>query len=90
MANVLLPSSKDSQRYASLRARMADGSFARKMNRAKGARHGHATIRASGRVCGEEARAARKANCEARRAAKLQQASVGKQWRYGQSDLTGI
>ena len=88
--NVLCPSLKNTERYASLRARMSDPANGAKYLRMKAAKHTHAVIRASGRVCGEEARAARKANCAARRAAKQEQASVGKQWRYGQSDLTGI
>ena len=88
--NVLCPFPKNTERYASLRSRMSDPAVGAKYMRMKAAKHTHAVIRASGRVCGEEARAARKANCAARRAAKLQQASVGRQWRYGQSDLTGF
>ena len=55
---VLCPSPKSSERYASLRMRMSDPLVGYKMLKAKGARHAHVTIRASGRVPGQEARAA--------------------------------
>jgi hypothetical protein len=46
------------------------------LRRIKAARHAHATIRTSGRVPGQEARAALAAKRE-------REANVGKQWRYG-------
>ena len=62
----------------------------RRMLRQKGARHAHAAIRASGRVPGQEARAARKVNAARRREEKAKQASLGVSWRYSSTDLTGI
>jgi hypothetical protein len=70
-------------RYASVRERMAGGYEGSRMRRIKGARHAHKTIRASGHVPGEEARAARKVKAARRREEKAVQAIIGKQWRYG-------
>jgi len=70
-------------RYAAIKERMADGSEGARMRRIKGARHAHRTIRASGRVPGQEARAARKVNAARQREEKAVQAMIGKQWRYG-------
>jgi hypothetical protein len=86
---VVLPDQKNSERYASVRERMRNG-FARKMNRAKGARHAHASILAQGRKLCAEAIAARKRNAAARRLAKQQDAELGRQWRSSSTDLTGI
>ena len=62
------------QTHARTRELMRDGTLGRKLRRIKGARHAHATIRASGRVCGQEARAAL--------AAKLQrERNLAQQWR---------
>ena len=62
---------------------MAGGYEGRRMRRIKGARHAHRTIRAAGRVPGEEARAVRKVKAARRRQEKAVQAIIGKQWRYG-------
>ena len=72
---VLSPSTSSPQRYASLRERMSNPAVARKMLRIKGARHGHATIRASGRVPGQEARAALAAK-------RAREKAIGQAWRY--------
>ena len=83
--NVLWPDGKRA-RYAAIRNRMAGGYEGSRMRRIKGARHAHAVMRASGRVPGEEARAARKANAargeEKAEQAKLE-AAVGSSWRVG-------
>jgi hypothetical protein len=62
---------------------MADGSEGSRMRRIKGARHAHAVIRASGRVPGDEGRAAIAWN-------KKREREEGKGWRYGLADLSGI
>jgi hypothetical protein len=66
---------------------MAGGYEGSRMRRIKGARHAHKTIRASGHVPGEEARAARKVNAARRREKKAEkaalEAAVGNSWRYG-------
>jgi len=72
---VLSPDEKRTP-YAAIRERMADGSEGSRMRRIKGARHAHKTIRASGRVPGQEARAALAVKRERERI-------LGQQWRYG-------
>jgi hypothetical protein len=72
---VLCPSPKPSRRYAFLRVRMSDPSVGYKMLKAKGARHAHVTIRASGRVPGQEARAALAAK-------RAREKAAGQAWRY--------
>jgi hypothetical protein len=83
MEHVPYPSSKRIDRYASLRARMSDPAVGRKYFAIKGARGTHKAILAQGRKLCAEANAATKAKRE-------RELNVGKQWRYGQSDLTGI
>lgn len=46
----------------------------RRARRIKGARRGHETIRAAGRICAREANVARRANALARRIQRLQAA----------------
>lgn len=63
------------ERYAEQRARFSDPAIGRKYRRIKGARRGHATIRASGRVPGQEARAALAAK-------RAREKATGQAWRY--------
>ena len=67
-----------------------DSARAKVIRRIKGARNAHKTIRASGRVCCQEAYAAFMANVAKRRALKATQAAVGPTWSKGQADLAGI
>jgi len=61
--------------------------FFAKMRRQKGAKHAHATIRASGRVPGEEARRAYLANVRRRHEAQAKEKRVGTAPRVSFADL---
>ena len=69
---------------------MSDPKVGFKMLATKGARHAHKSILAQGRKLCEEATAARKRNAAARREAKKNDASLGKQWRVSSIDMTGV
>ena len=60
---------------------------AQKMRRQKGAKHAHATIRASGRVPGEEARRAYLANVRRRHEAREKEKVTGASARVSFADL---
>lgn len=67
-----------------------DAKWGARMRRVRGARSAHRSIRASGRVPGEEARAKVIANREARRREQELAELHGPGWRVGRTDLDGI